>query len=105
MIELKGDSARISLFHDCSPRRAEEAIAQLEPSNPGVGTQPLQAAAWRMIPVTYVRGTADRMPELVSPTFPFRSIELIELPTGHCPNWSRPDLVAELLIGRAIMIA
>jgi pimeloyl-ACP methyl ester carboxylesterase len=86
MIELGTDSARISLFHDCSPRRAEEAIAQLGPSNPAVGTQPLRAAAWRMIPVTYVRGTADRMPELVSPAFPFGSIELIDLPTDHCPN-------------------
>jgi pimeloyl-ACP methyl ester carboxylesterase len=101
MIELDPDSARLSLFHDCSPRRAEEAIAQLGPSNPAVGTQPLRAAAWRMIHVTYVRGTADRMPELVSPAFPFGSIELIDLPTGHCPNWSRPDLVGELLVSRA----
>jgi pimeloyl-ACP methyl ester carboxylesterase len=101
MIELDPDSARTSLFHDCSPRRAEQAIAQLEPANPAVGTQPLQAAAWRMIPVTHIRGTADRMPQLVSPAFPFESIELIELPTGHCPNWSRPDLVGEVLIDQA----
>ncbi len=101
MIELDPDSARPSLFHDCSPRRAEEAIAQLEPANPAAGTQPLRAAAWRMIPVTYIRGTADRMPELISSAFPFESIELIELPTGHCPNWSRPDLVGDLLVDRA----
>jgi pimeloyl-ACP methyl ester carboxylesterase len=100
MIELDPDSARPWLFHDCSPRRAEQAITQLEPSNPAVGTQPLRAAAWRMIPVTYIRGTADRMPELVSPAFPFGSIEIIERPTGHCPNWSRPDLVGELLVNR-----
>jgi hypothetical protein len=54
-----------------------------------------------MIHVTYIRGAADRMPELVSPAFPFGSIELIDLPTGHCPNWSRPDLVGELLLNRA----
>ena len=45
MIELDPDSARTSLFHDCSPRRAEQAIAQLEPANPAVGTQPLRVAA------------------------------------------------------------
>jgi hypothetical protein len=90
--------ARTSLFHDCSARRAEEAIAPLEPTNPAVGTQPLRAVAWRMIHVTYVRGTAHRMPELVSPAFPFGPIELINLPTGHCPNWSRPDLVGELTL-------
>jgi len=24
--------------------------------------------------------------------------EVVTMPTGHCPQWSRPDLVAELLI-------
>jgi hypothetical protein len=41
------------------------------------------AAAWRTIPVAYIRGTAERMPELVSPAF-LRVDELIKLPTGHC---------------------
>jgi hypothetical protein len=26
--------------------------------------------------------------------------EVIELPTGHCPHWSRADLVAKLLADR-----
>ena len=80
MIELDPDSARPSLFHDCSPQRAEEAIAQLEPANPAVGTQPLRAAAWRMIPVTYVRGTADRMPELFH-----RPCPSSRLSSSNCP--------------------
>lgn len=94
-------SARDALFHDCPPARADEAIAQLAPSNPAVGTQPVRAAAWHVLPVTYVRGTADRMPELLSPAFRLDAVELIDLPTGHCPNWTRPDLVGELLADRA----
>jgi len=39
-----------------------------------------------MIKVAYIRGTAERMPQLVSPVLPLESIELIELPAGHCPN-------------------
>lgn len=101
MLELDPTSARESLFHDCSPRRADEAIAQLAPSNPAVGAQTVRAAAWHTLPVTYVRGSADRMPVLLSPAFPLLSVELIDLPTSHCPNWSRPDLVGEMLATQA----
>jgi hypothetical protein len=40
---------------------------------------------------------------VVTATPPFfdRNPEVITLPTGHCSNWSRPDLVADLLLGRA----
>jgi hypothetical protein len=27
--------------------------------------------------------------------------EVVEIPAGHCPNWSRPQLVAEILAFRA----
>lgn len=101
MMELTAESARSSLFHDCTPARTEEAIAQLMPANPAVGSQPVRAAAWHHIPATYVRGSADQMPELLSSALPWDSIEQIELATGHCPNWSRPHLVSELLMVRA----
>jgi hypothetical protein len=41
------------------------------------------------------------MPDAVAPGFLERATEVVELPTGHCPNWSRPDLVAKLLVDRA----
>ncbi|PRX97862.1 hypothetical protein [Allonocardiopsis opalescens] len=53
------------------------------------------------MPATFVRGTRDRMPELVSAAFPMAEARVLELPTGHCPNLSRPEWVAELLAVRA----
>ena len=91
-------SARAALFHDCPPHRADAAIALLRPQAPATGTQPVTATAWRDIPSTYVRCAEDRLPyELVSPAYWEHASDVLTLPTGHCPQWSRPDLVAELL--------
>jgi pimeloyl-ACP methyl ester carboxylesterase len=95
MIELQPGSALSALFHDCEPERAQGAINQLRPSNPATRTQSVTGAAWRDVPATFVRCRDDRMPELVSVRFSRPSVERVELPTGHCPNWSRPDLVAD----------
>jgi pimeloyl-ACP methyl ester carboxylesterase len=97
---LDRDAAGKALFNDCDPDRAQEALDRLRPSNvSAVGAQPVRDAAWADLPATYVRGSQDRMPEAVAAGFLERA-EVIELPTGHCPHWSRPDLVADLLTGR-----
>lgn len=104
-IELPPEQADVALFHDCSAERARQATALLQPMNPAVGTQPLTGAAWRDVPSTFVRCSQDRMPELVTAAFLDRGPELITLPTGHCPNWSRPELVADLIAKRAKKLA
>ncbi|PKW17269.1 hypothetical protein A8926_5212 [Saccharopolyspora spinosa] len=96
MLELTSDSAREELFHDCFAWRAAEAVSLLRLSNPVGGGQGVRAAAWRGVPVTF-----DRLPELVSASVVWDEIEVVELPTGLCPNWSRPGLVAALLVGLA----
>jgi pimeloyl-ACP methyl ester carboxylesterase len=103
-IALRRDSALESLFHDCPPERAAEAVTLLRPGNPVAGTQPVQGSAWRSLPFTYVRGADDRLPELLCAAAAEHPHEVVTLPTGHCPQWSRPDLVAGLLaqIARAI---
>jgi pimeloyl-ACP methyl ester carboxylesterase len=96
---LRPQSARAGLFNDCTPDRADAAIALLRPLNPATGTQPVTGAAWHDIPSTYVRCTQDRLPyQPVAPAFREHAASVLTLPTGHCPQWSRPDLVAELLI-------
>ncbi len=102
---LDRESARRALFNDCSPERAEEGLDRLRPGNLAGGDQPLTGAAWTELPVTYVRGSEDRMPEAVAPAFLGQDSEIVELPAGHCPHWSRPDLVAELLVDRARSMA
>jgi len=95
---MRPQSARAALFHDCPPDRADTAIALLRRQTPATGTQPVTVAPWRDIPSTYVRCSQDRLPyELVSPAYWEHASHVLTLPTGHCPQWSRPDLVAELL--------
>lgn len=103
-VALRREGALDSLFHDCPPERAAEAISLLRPENPVVGTQPVRGSAWRSLPFTYVRGADDRLPELVCAAAAEHAYEVVTLPTGHCPQWSRPDLVAALLarIARAV---
>ena len=97
---IRPDSARTSLFHDCDAARASDAIARLRPINPATSTATVTRAAWHDIPATYVRCTQDRLPyEPVSPSFLSRGFGTRELPAGHCPQWSRPGLVASLIAG------
>jgi pimeloyl-ACP methyl ester carboxylesterase len=95
---MRPQSARAALFHDCPPGRADTAITLLRPQTPATSTQQATAAAWRDIPSTYIRCTQDRLPyELISPAYWKHASRVLTLPAGHCPQWSRPDLVADLL--------
>ena len=101
LAELRPEQAEAALFHDCDAARAKAAVERLRPMNMAGGTQPLTGAAWRELPATLVRGTLDRMPEAIAPAFFERDPEVVEIPAGHCPNWSRPQVVAEILAFRA----
>ncbi|MEO3822701.1 alpha/beta hydrolase [Actinomadura sp. B10D3] len=96
-VVLTPGSALEALFHDCPAERAAEAVALLRPANPLVNTQPVRGAAWRSLPFTRVRAADDRLPELLCDAAAERPHEVVTLPTGHCPQWSRPDLVAGVL--------
>lgn len=98
---LDPDAARRALFNDCARDRAEEGLARLRPTSLAGAGQPVREAAWRQVSCVYVRGNQDPMPEAVTPEFFDLATQVVELPTGHCPNWSRPDLVAQLLAERA----
>jgi pimeloyl-ACP methyl ester carboxylesterase len=102
---LDREAARRALFSDCEPERAEEGLRRLRPMSLAGADQPVREAAWEQLPSIYVRGSEDPMPEAVASSFLDRATGIVELPTGHCPNWSRPDLVATLLADRARSIA
>ena len=95
---VRPQSARAALFHDCPPGRADTAITLLRPQTPATGTQPATAAAWRNIPSTYIRCTQTGCPTNSS-ALPTGSTQATcsPCPQAHCPQWSRPDLVADLL--------
>jgi pimeloyl-ACP methyl ester carboxylesterase len=98
---LDREAARRALFNDCEPERAEDGLRRLRPMNLAGADQPVGEAAWTQLPSVYVRGSEDPIPEAVAPHFLERTTQVVGLPTGHCPNWSRPDLVARLLAARA----
>ncbi|MGX7826283.1 alpha/beta fold hydrolase [Actinokineospora sp. 24-640] len=97
LARLHREYARRVLFNDCGSARTEEALARLGPTNTAGCDSPLTGAAWRDLPATYLRGTEDRLVAAVSPAFLAHGPELVELPVGHCPHWSHPALVADLL--------
>jgi pimeloyl-ACP methyl ester carboxylesterase len=88
--ELNREQAEAALFNDCDAGRTKAAVDRLRPMNMAGGSQPLTGAAWRQLPATLVRGTLDRMPEAIAPAFFERDSEVVEIPAGHCPNWSAP---------------
>jgi pimeloyl-ACP methyl ester carboxylesterase len=102
---LDREAARRALFNDCPAERAEEGLRKLRPMSLAGADQPVREAAWTQLPSLYVRGSEDRMPEAIAPGFLDRASQIVALPTGHCPNWSRPDLVAALLGDRVRAIA
>jgi hypothetical protein len=67
-IMLEPKQAVTALFHDCSEKSARQAASALRPMNPAVDAQPLTRAGWRVISATFVRGSQDRMPEIVGLT-------------------------------------
>jgi pimeloyl-ACP methyl ester carboxylesterase len=102
-IELTRESAIAALFNDCTVKRADRAADRLRPMNPAVNAQAVTGAAWRELPASYVRPTRDQMPELVSADFLAIVDEVVEIPTGHCPQWSHPELTANLIIERSFL--
>lgn len=65
-------------------------------------TQPPSGIAWRTIPSTYAVCTNDTsIPVPLQRSFATRATEVVELPTGHQPMLTRPELVAELLLSCA----
>ena len=61
-------------------------------------TQPPAGIAWRTIPSTYAVCTNDAsIPVELQRRLATRAAEIVELPTGHQPMLTRPELVADLL--------
>jgi pimeloyl-ACP methyl ester carboxylesterase len=96
--------ARDYLFHDCDRTHAEEAITHLRPQAssrvareapplekwPAV-SQSIVSAEDRTLNPRRSRGASRRL----------LGVEPIEIPGGHCPFLSRPDLLAAELAGLA----
>ncbi|MGO2536166.1 MAG: alpha/beta fold hydrolase [Brachybacterium tyrofermentans] len=94
---------------DCFRERAvpQPAAVMREPLH-------LETEGWRDLPATMVccsltsqdvQGMAGQGHPMMAPVTAVRDLELVDLPTGHWPQWSRPDDLATLLAERARRVA
>jgi pimeloyl-ACP methyl ester carboxylesterase len=89
------------LFHDCPPDLAHNAFLRLRPPERGVlMTEVTPLRAWPDVPQAYIVCRDDRT---ATPGWARRAarerlgLEPVEIPGGHCPMLSRPELLAETL--------
>jgi len=95
--------ASVPVFYaDCGDDDVAAAREQISAHSATSFGQPIRVAAWHDIPSTYVVCTEDRA---INPEFQraltTRTTTSVEWPTSHSPFFSRPDLLADLLIGLA----
>jgi pimeloyl-ACP methyl ester carboxylesterase len=86
-------------YNDCPPAVAAEAVAQLQPQSLSSCRQPLEAAAWKTIPSTYVVGDRDpELPQFVQEGMAAgRASRVVHIDAGHSPFLSRPRELAALI--------
>jgi pimeloyl-ACP methyl ester carboxylesterase len=100
------DAARKFMFNDCDGATLDWALSTVRlwmPQPAYDEVTPL--AAWPDIPSTYVLGTRDRIinqawARLAAPTR--LGCPPVELDSGHCPQNSQPEMVAQLLVEIAL---
>lgn len=101
LLGVAEDRARELFYADVEPAVAARAQARLRPQAAASFGQPVQAAAWRHVPSTYLVCTADRcIPPTAQREWSSRTTETVELPTGHSPFLAQPAALADLLVAR-----
>lgn len=93
--------AREFLFHDADEETIGWALSTIENLDTArLVTEPAPFSAWPDVPAASIVASADRT--LAPEWCRQRSLRMspegaIEIPTGHCPQVSRPDWLADLL--------
>ena len=83
-------------LQDADDDARHQAWARLTSQAPGAFTTPTSAAGWQGVDSTYLVCGNDRSTSVALQRFhAARATRSVELPTGHHPFISRPDLVAE----------
>ncbi len=89
------------VFHDCPPERLDWALStRLVFYSKRAMDEPCPLRAWPPVPSTYIVCSDDRT---ITPAWQRRAahellgVEPVELPGGHCPHVSRPEVLADVL--------
>jgi pimeloyl-ACP methyl ester carboxylesterase len=85
-------------YQDCSDEDIAFAMARLSPQTSSSFAHVVAAAGWHDRPSTYIVCTEDRtLPPSRQRVYATRASDFVELPTGHSPFFSRPELVVDVL--------
>ncbi len=95
---LKAELAPEAFLQDCDEEAVAGALERLTRQPLAVFGQAPRGVAWREKPSTYVVCAEDRAtPPETQREFARRANRVVELPTGHHPMLSRPELLARVL--------
>jgi pimeloyl-ACP methyl ester carboxylesterase len=98
------DIAREVFYGDCDEQSAQAALGRLRPQSVYPAIQPCSLAEHPRVSTTYIVCRDDQMlrPEWSRQAARERlTAELIELPGHHSPFYSRPSVLADVLLGLA----
>ena len=98
MMGLKTEFLPEAFMQDCDEATVAEALERVTRQPLAVFGQTPRAVAWREKPSTYVVCAEDRAtPPEAQRELARRADSIVELPTGHHPMLSRPELLARVL--------
>jgi pimeloyl-ACP methyl ester carboxylesterase len=96
--------ARDVFYYDCDDQTAQAALDRLRPQSINPAMFPFSLTEHPRLPTTYVVCSDDRM---LRPEWSRKAVgerldaALIELPGGHSPMLSAPQVLADVLLGLA----
>jgi pimeloyl-ACP methyl ester carboxylesterase len=95
----RAEMAQELFLQDCDQEAIDGAFARLTRQSAAVVTQPVRNAGWKHTPSTYLVCAEDRAtPPAVQRAQAARAGRVIELPAGHHPFLSHPELVARAVL-------
>ena len=86
------------LYGDCDAETVAWASARVVPQNAAAPMTPIEDAAWRRIPSSYILLATDlAIPTALQRRFAEQATEMCELPGSHSPFAARPAALASLI--------
>jgi pimeloyl-ACP methyl ester carboxylesterase len=96
---VRPDALAETFLQDCDPDIQRAAIDKTARQSLAVLEQPVQSAAWRHLPSTYLVCAEDRgTPAELQREFATRAGSVVELDAGHHPFLSQPAAVVDLIL-------
>lgn len=97
---VRTDALAGTFLQDCDPEIRRQAADRTAAQSLAVLAQPVEAAAWRQVPSTYLVCAQDRgTPAQLQRGYAERAGSVVEIDAGHHPFLSQPTAVSELILG------